>query len=430
MLFVSRRRFGAFSHTSPPCMVVRDHVDRGGDLDPVVDRGQQEGLGAAAGGAGGRRGGSRRRRAATPGSPPSGCCSTGGAPATRSPTGRELRVEEAVVDLARVVVADHVVREDHVALAGEGDAARRDRSVGAVLEAAVGPVAVRGEDAREGTGLPHRPVEVAGRRRSPGGSRSRPSRPSSRPARRGRRPARGAGPSPASARARRSRAPARAGSAPGRATPPRLAGAAKPYGRVQGADLDRPAVDSGDRLVLRPGGGRRDEQGCEKPQRARLPAALHERPPEPPRGLRRYSTTAPPRAGRRRDRVPLPRGGAGVPDREPGVGPPETLLHPGPEGLVGGPARPRADQPRRGGRPPPPGGRRARARTRAGRRSRLPVPARTRRPRLRSRERRGRRDRGAPRGAGPAARGRRPPAPARRRSFRSTTARACGARCD
>ena len=74
----------------------------------------------------------------------------------------EALVEEAVVDLARVVVADHVVREDHVALTRERDAARRDRPVGAVLEAAVGPVAVRREDPGKRARLPERAVEVAG----------------------------------------------------------------------------------------------------------------------------------------------------------------------------------------------------------------------------------------------------------------------------
>jgi len=75
------------SRRRPRLHVVRDHVDRGGDLDPVVHRGQQEGLRAAAGGPV-QAGGSCRRQGATRGSPPSGCCSTGAGRASRSPLAR------------------------------------------------------------------------------------------------------------------------------------------------------------------------------------------------------------------------------------------------------------------------------------------------------------------------------------------------------
>ena len=145
----------------PALHVVRDHVDRGRDLDPIVDRGQQEGLRAPARGPGAGEAArvhvgeglqEVQRADAVPQVQPEG----------PDPPQREARVEEAVVHLARVVVAHHVPGEDHVALPGEGDAPRRDRAVRAVLEAPVGPVTVRREDTREGARLSHRPVEVPG----------------------------------------------------------------------------------------------------------------------------------------------------------------------------------------------------------------------------------------------------------------------------
>ena len=140
---------------------MRDHVHGGGDPDPVVHRGQQEGLGPSAGGS---RAGQPalvhvrerlqevHRADAVPQVQPQ----------RPDPPLGEARVEQAVVHLPRVVVADHVPREDHVALPRERDAPRRDRPVGAVLEAAIGPVAVRREDPGKRTGLPERSVEVAG----------------------------------------------------------------------------------------------------------------------------------------------------------------------------------------------------------------------------------------------------------------------------
>ena len=138
---------------------VRDHVDGGGEPDPVVHGAQQERLRPSPGGSG--RGeaapvdvGERLQEVDRADAVPQVEAQRSDAPQ------REARVEEAVVHLARVVVADHVVREDDVALPGEGDAARRDRARVAVLQPPVGPVAVRGEHPGEGPGLPHRAVQV------------------------------------------------------------------------------------------------------------------------------------------------------------------------------------------------------------------------------------------------------------------------------
>ena len=52
-------------------------------------------------------------------------------------------------NLARVVIAHHVIGEDHVALLGEIDTARGNGCDLAVFQAAVDPVAVRRDDGRE-----------------------------------------------------------------------------------------------------------------------------------------------------------------------------------------------------------------------------------------------------------------------------------------
>ena len=263
----------------PALHVVRDHVHGGGDADPVVHRREQEGLGSASGSARARQPalvdvGERLQEVHRADAVPQV------QPQRPDPPLGEARVEEAVVHLARVVVADHVPGEDDVALPGERDAPRRDRPVGAVLETAIGPVAVRREDPGKRTGLPERSVEVAGDV-EPGMALEvdlldgvvAPLDPAEdvrieRPLLRHR----------PQARAHQDLLTQEPG--------PREPGLLVRVGRegvrrVEGTDLDRAAIDPGDGLVLSARGERGQAPGCEKRQHAGSAAALHGRPPVP-----------------------------------------------------------------------------------------------------------------------------------------------------
>src|SRR5262249_20265642 len=67
----------------------------------------------------------------------------------------------AVSQLIAVVVADHVVREDDVALTSKVDGAARHRASVSVLQATVSPVTMRAENRRERAALAPRPVQIA-----------------------------------------------------------------------------------------------------------------------------------------------------------------------------------------------------------------------------------------------------------------------------
>ena len=67
-----------------------------------------------------------------------------------------------VLDLAAVVVGQHVVGKDHMALASQVDREARHRGEGLIYQPPVGPMAVGGQDSREGTFPPQRTVEIPG----------------------------------------------------------------------------------------------------------------------------------------------------------------------------------------------------------------------------------------------------------------------------
>ena len=146
-----------FSADAPALHLVRDHDHRRGDLDPRVERGEQERLRPAAGLARDpdpRRVDVRQRQGPVEGA--------GAVPGlerdeAQAPSA-EAVVEEGVSERLAVVVADHVVHEDDAPEPlRQPDAARLD--VG--LDAADLPVPVRAEDQRQPAGLALRSVEVA-----------------------------------------------------------------------------------------------------------------------------------------------------------------------------------------------------------------------------------------------------------------------------
>ena len=67
-----------------------------------------------------------------------------------------------VLDLAAVVVGQHVVGKDHVALPGQVDREARHRGEGLIFQPPVSPMAVGGQNSREGALLPQRTVEIPG----------------------------------------------------------------------------------------------------------------------------------------------------------------------------------------------------------------------------------------------------------------------------
>ena len=67
-----------------------------------------------------------------------------------------------VLDLAAVVVSQHVVGKNHVALAGQVDREARHRGEGLIFQPPVSPMAMGGQDSREGALLPQRTVEIPG----------------------------------------------------------------------------------------------------------------------------------------------------------------------------------------------------------------------------------------------------------------------------
>ena len=138
---------------------VGDHHDRRRDLDAIVERREQEGLGAAARFARaadprdihvGQRGQPVERPDAVPG------LERGQA---QAPVAQAI-VQERVGERLAVVVADHVIQEDDAAQLGPSDAALLDLGI----DPAVLPVAVRAEDARDLARRAGRPIEVAAER--------------------------------------------------------------------------------------------------------------------------------------------------------------------------------------------------------------------------------------------------------------------------
>ena len=67
-----------------------------------------------------------------------------------------------ILDLAAVVVSQHVVGKNHVALAGQVDREARHRGEGLIFQPPVSPMAMGGQDSREGALLPQRTVEIPG----------------------------------------------------------------------------------------------------------------------------------------------------------------------------------------------------------------------------------------------------------------------------
>ena len=67
-----------------------------------------------------------------------------------------------ILDLAAVVVSQHVVGKNHVALAGQVDREARHRGEGLIFQPPVSPMSVGGQDSREGALLPQRTVEIPG----------------------------------------------------------------------------------------------------------------------------------------------------------------------------------------------------------------------------------------------------------------------------
>ena len=137
-----------------------DHVDGSRDLYTIVHGGEHEGLGAAAGGAGAADAvGVHTVQGAEEVNRPDGVPELEAHHAD-APEVLHKTAEAPVDDLVAVVVADHVVREDGVSLAGEVDAAAGDRSQVRVFKAAGFPVAMRTDDAGGGPFLAEGPVEV------------------------------------------------------------------------------------------------------------------------------------------------------------------------------------------------------------------------------------------------------------------------------
>src|SRR5437867_6428507 len=66
-----------------------------------------------------------------------------------------------MIHLAAIVIPNHVIAENHVALLCEIHAARRDRAGLGILKPAVGPVPVRGENRGEAPVLASRAVEIS-----------------------------------------------------------------------------------------------------------------------------------------------------------------------------------------------------------------------------------------------------------------------------
>ena len=67
-----------------------------------------------------------------------------------------------VLDLAAVVVGQHVVGKDHVALPGQVDREARHRGERLIFQPPVGPMAMGGQDPGERTLLPQRTVKIPG----------------------------------------------------------------------------------------------------------------------------------------------------------------------------------------------------------------------------------------------------------------------------
>ena len=183
---------------------VGDHDHRRGDLDSRVERRQQEGL----------RSSSRFARAADPrgidvrqrGEPVQCADAVPGLERGQAvaPSPQTI-VQESMRERLAVVVAHHVVHEDHRAQLRPADAPLLDLGIDADRLPS-------GRAGRAGPGtLPTRlwPVEVAAEREARAASRARPSRWCSRHGRACRRPAGSAASSAASARARARRASAR-----------------------------------------------------------------------------------------------------------------------------------------------------------------------------------------------------------------------------
>ncbi len=143
--------------------VVGNHVDRRRHLDPIVDRGQKKGLGPPARSPGAadpigvhvRQGLKEIHRAnAVPELNPQPV----DAPQAEAPVQRTA----VILDLAAVVVGQHVVGKDYVALPGQVDPKARHRSEGLIFQPPVSPMTVGSQDSREGPLLPHRTVEIPG----------------------------------------------------------------------------------------------------------------------------------------------------------------------------------------------------------------------------------------------------------------------------